>query len=179
MSAPDRLRLVVVESPYSSGTPEFIFAVLGRNEAYLRACLKDSLGRGESPFASHGLYTQPGVLDDHVPQERRRGIEAGFAWLAVAHLSASYVDLGVSRGMREGVERARALGIPVEERRLGGKWARCLDVNSPLESPGVTCSNVAIAYESGDSLGPLERNLWRACGSGGHRFSCPLWRAPE
>jgi hypothetical protein len=39
--------------------------------------------RGESPIASHLLYTQPGILKDDVPEERPLGIEAGLAWRSV------------------------------------------------------------------------------------------------
>ena len=42
--------------------------------AYARACVADCLRRGEAPIASHLLYTQPGVLDDDVPEERAQGI---------------------------------------------------------------------------------------------------------
>src|SRR4029077_21043205 len=35
--------------------------------------------QGGGPFASHLLDTQPGVLDDQVPDERRLGIAAGLA----------------------------------------------------------------------------------------------------
>jgi DNA polymerase I-like protein with 3'-5' exonuclease and polymerase domains len=46
---------VIVESPFAGG-----FA----NVKYSRECIKDCLNRGESPFASHLLYTQKGVLND-------------------------------------------------------------------------------------------------------------------
>jgi hypothetical protein len=84
--------------------------------------MADSLARGEAPFASHALYTLPGVLDDDVPEERRRGMEAGFAWGEAADQVAVYVDLGVSRGMLEGCERAAAAGLPREARRVEG-WS--------------------------------------------------------
>ena len=71
------MRLVIIESPYAGNVP--------LNLLYLRACMRDCLSRGEAPFASHALYTQPGVLDDGDPAERAHGIEAGFAWRAVAH----------------------------------------------------------------------------------------------
>ena len=49
-------------------------------ERGLRAeCLRDSLLRGEGPITSHLLYTQPGVLDDQIPEERQMGIDAGLA----------------------------------------------------------------------------------------------------
>ena len=61
--------------------------------------MADSLSRGESPIASHLLYTQPGILDDTLPEERMRGICAGFAWGDKASLIAFYTDLDWSRGM--------------------------------------------------------------------------------
>ncbi len=63
---------VLVESPFK-GDDE-------RNIEYARACLHDCFLRKEAPFASHLLYTQPGVLDDNVPDERELGIEAGLVW---------------------------------------------------------------------------------------------------
>ena len=58
---------VIIESPYSPGSPE--------NIEYARRCLFDSLLRGESPFASHLLYTQ--VLDD-TDSKQRCWYDAGF-----------------------------------------------------------------------------------------------------
>ena len=108
------MRRVIVESPYAGDVP--------RNLRYLRACLADCLARGEAPFASHALYTQPGVLDDALPEERRRGILAGFAWAEFAQARVVYLDLGMSRGMLEGIEHAAKLLQPVEERRIGFAW---------------------------------------------------------
>lgn len=104
------MRRVIVESPYAGD--------VARNLQYLRACLRDCLLRGESPYASHGLLTQPGVLDDTVPSERALGIEAGLAWGAVAELTVIYEDHGISEGMKLGIARAIAEGRPVEYRRL-------------------------------------------------------------
>ncbi len=104
--------LVLIESPHAGD--------VARNERYARACLADSLARGEAPFASHLLYTQPGVLDDADPAERRQGIEAGLAWGARATLTAVYDDLGITEGMRQGIERAKGEGRPIVFRRLAG-----------------------------------------------------------
>jgi hypothetical protein len=104
------VRLVILESPYAGDVEA--------NLAYARACMADALRRGEAPMVSHALYTQPGVLDDTIPDERRLGIDAGLAWGRVAEATVVYADRGVSRGMREGVARARAEGRPVEVRWL-------------------------------------------------------------
>ena len=53
-------KLVIVESPFRS-YDAFCYA---DNITYAMSCVKDSLLRGESPFASHLLYTQGGILDD-------------------------------------------------------------------------------------------------------------------
>ena len=108
------MRLVVLESPFAGDVE--------RNVAYARAALRDCLLRGESPAASHLLFTQPGVLDDTDPAERRLGIEAGLAWGRVAQATVVYADLGLSKGMLQGIARAEAEGRVVEFRCLGGDW---------------------------------------------------------
>lgn len=105
---------VLVESPFAGDVE--------RNLRYLRACMRDCFLRGELPFASHALYTQPGVLDDNDPAERQLGIDAGLAWGAHAVKTVVYTDLGMSRGMRYGIDNATAAGRPVEYRTLPG-WA--------------------------------------------------------
>ncbi len=99
-----------MESPYAGEVEE--------NVKYARACLRDCLLRGEAPFASHLLYTQPGVLDDAIPEERKHGIEAGLAFRAVVKKSAIYVDRGISGGMKHGIEDAKKSGRTVEYRSL-------------------------------------------------------------
>jgi hypothetical protein len=117
------MELVIVESPFAGDTERYL--------RYLRDCLADCLRRGESPFASHGLYTQEGVLDDHVPEERQKGIEAGYAWWRGADKIVFYTDLGWSPGMLRALERVQ-VGVPpegpirrmleYEVRVLGGDW---------------------------------------------------------
>jgi hypothetical protein len=63
------VRRVIIESPWAGDT--------AANAEYLRRCLVDSLGRGEAPFASHRMYTS--ALDDADPEQRERGILAGYA----------------------------------------------------------------------------------------------------
>lgn len=108
--------IVIIESPYQGD--------VARNECYLDACLLDSLRRGEAPFASHGLYTRPGVLRDSEPGERELGIQAGFAFRNVAARTIVYTDLGISDGMRRGIEDANEQCCPIEYRKLGGEWKR-------------------------------------------------------
>lgn len=108
------MRRVILESPYA-GFSEGDIAV---NVEYGRRCVRDALLRGDAPIASHLLYTQPGILRDDVPDERRHGINAGLVWLSVAEASVVYVDRGITPGMLQGIKRARALGRDVEFRSL-------------------------------------------------------------
>jgi hypothetical protein len=104
------VKLVILESPFAGDVE--------RNIAYARAAVRDSLSRGEAPIASHLLYTQDGILDDTVPQERQWGIDAGLAWKSVAHGSVVYTDHGITKGMEYGIAAAKAAGIPVEYRTI-------------------------------------------------------------
>ena len=101
---------MILESPYAGN--------IERNILYARECMRDCLQRGEAPFASHLLYTQAGVLDDGTPDERKLGVEAGFAWNTVAEKIVVYEDLGITGGMEQGIERAKNKKIPVEYRKI-------------------------------------------------------------
>ena len=108
------MKRVVIESPYAGDVE--------RNLRYLRACMHDCFKRDEAPFASHGLYTQPGVLRDEVPEEREMGIVGGFAWRDAAEVTVVYTDLGMSSGMKYGIADAEKKGRPIEYRKLGDGW---------------------------------------------------------
>ena len=101
---------VILESPYAGDVE--------KNISYSRACMHDCLKRGEAPYASHLLYTQPGVLNDDVAHERELGIEAGLLWGEVAEKTVVYEDHGITAGMKLGIERAEKAGRPVEYRKL-------------------------------------------------------------
>lgn len=113
--------LVIIESPYAGQVTA--------NVAYARQCMRDSLLRGEHPIASHLLYTQPGILDDDKPDERKRGIEAGLAWRKAAQKAVFYTGMGWSRGMREAKAVYEAEGFPFEERDMPA-----LPLHSPYPS---------------------------------------------
>lgn len=106
------MRRVIIESPFAGD--------IERNIAFARACVRDSVLRREAPIASHLLFTQPGILDDHVPEQRQLGIDAGLAWRHVAHATVVYTNFGVSKGMSYGIAAAEAAGITVEYRTLEG-----------------------------------------------------------
>jgi hypothetical protein len=104
------MKRVILESPFAGDVE--------KNTRYARACVRDSLLRGEAPIASHLLYTQSGILNDEIPAERQHGIDAGLTWKSVADGSVVYVDLGISRGMQYGIDAAKTTGLPVELRNL-------------------------------------------------------------
>lgn len=101
---------VIIESPYAGDVE--------RNIKYARACMKDCFERGEAPFASHLLYTQDGILDDTIPNERALGIDAGLLWGAMADKTVLYTDLGISKGMEYGIANAEKHNRLVEYRTL-------------------------------------------------------------
>lgn len=109
-------KFVIVESPFAGYVP--------RNIAFARACIRDCILRGEAPYASHLLYTQPGVLDDSILAERELGMGLGWNIMVRADLVAIYTDLGWSSGMTRGKEAAITAGVAYEERTLGpaGIW---------------------------------------------------------
>jgi len=109
---------VVLESPYAGNVEA--------NLDYARRALTDSLRRGEAPIASHLLHTQ--VLADAEPDQRRLGIAAGHAWIAVAEAVVVYEDLGISAGMQAAIDEAERLHVPVERRNL-------------FDTPGRPCQN--------------------------------------
>lgn len=104
------MKRVIVESPYAGD--------IELNVRYARACIRDCLIRGEAPFASHLLYTQEGVLNDLLPNERQHGIDAGLVWGLAADMTVVYTDLGISKGMEYGIEAAKIQNRPVYYRTL-------------------------------------------------------------
>lgn len=105
---------VIVESPFAGGHI---------NVRYGRRCLKDCLNRGESPFASHLLYTQKDVLDDKIPEERKKGIDAATSWLEVADAVVVYMDMSMTAGMVHGIVRAAENKKPIRLRWIDGERA--------------------------------------------------------
>jgi len=104
------MKLVIIESPYAGDVQ--------RNVEYARRCVRDSLSKGEAPIASHLLYTQPGILDDRIQDERTFGISAGHMWIQRCDLVAVYTDLGVSDGMCGGIGFAEDMKKPIEFRKI-------------------------------------------------------------
>ena len=102
----------VIESPFSAPNID----ELVRNVQYTMLAVRDSLSRGEAPYASHLFYTQ--MLDDNDSDERQLGMDAGLTICQHADQTAVYLDLGASRGMEYGIETARKAGRAIIERSL-------------------------------------------------------------
>lgn len=102
-----------ITSPLRADSP----AEAQRNVAYAKLAKLDSLVRhGETPYAPHidlGL-----ILRDTVPSHRALGMRAGKAMMSGMQQNAVYRDLGFSDGMREDIDLAIALNIPLVERSL-------------------------------------------------------------
>jgi len=97
------MKRVIVESPYKGN--------IKLNEIYGEFCMNDCLvNYNESPYASHLLYTRTFVLRDHIPGERKLGINAGFVWRDVAEDTVFYIDLGITDGMKLGMEDCEKKG---------------------------------------------------------------------
>jgi len=109
------MKRVVIESPYAGKSANDILI----NEAYGDLCMRDCLlNHNESPYASHLLYTRKFVLRDSIPGERKLGIEAGFLWRDVAEKTVFYIDLGMTIGMKQGIDDCEEKGKDYEVRHL-------------------------------------------------------------
>lgn len=100
--------IVILESPCAP--IEFDGKKYSRqdNYLYLQRCIRDSIMRGEAPFASHQMYT--GALNDNVQIERELGISLAEPFLRRAEGVVVYRDHGVSAGMIAGIEAAHRMG---------------------------------------------------------------------
>lgn len=106
--------LVIIETPFKAPSLE----LMRQNIAFARACVLHSLRLGESPIASHLLYTQPGILADANPEDRALGIRAGLNWYQVADRVVFYLNHGMSTGMIRAEKLAIELGKRKEYRML-------------------------------------------------------------
>jgi len=103
---------VIIESPFGGDDKWKRWMNLG----YACEALRDSINRGEAPFASHLLYPQ--VLADDVPADRAVGIRLGLAWAKDADYVVFYLDRGWSAGMEAALVVHEAAGRRIIERRI-------------------------------------------------------------
>ncbi len=110
-----QLKKVVLESRFAAEDVKGLLI----NKRFTIACIRDCFLRGEAAYASHVIYAQSHILDDYVSSERALGIQAGFNWGDCAEKTVVYTDLGISGGMKLGIEHAQKVGREVEYRELG------------------------------------------------------------
>jgi hypothetical protein len=97
------MKRVVLESPFAPSDKR----TLEQNIDYAKLCMHDCFERNEAPFASHLLYTQPKILNDADPNQRKLGIVAGHQWILGCDYVVVYVDYGISPGMEQGILAAQ------------------------------------------------------------------------
>jgi len=172
------MRKVIIESPFA-GDVEF-------NIKYARKCLRDSLLRGESPIASHLLYTQEGVLDDNIPEERKMGIDAGLDWREASEATIVYADYGISRGMRYGVDDAIQSGREVEYRYIVKMFEKYEhhgeDVFVSCEHKGnhrqhCLCTFCKRFKPGEEDNCPIAKDTFENCVK--HNLVTPMWECPK
>lgn len=105
---------VLVESPYNSPTAQGLV----ENRNYLIRAMRDCMDRGETPFASHLLYTQ--ILNDRDKNARVLGLALAKPWYYVVDKAVFYMDKGLSPGMEHGLKICKRIGLTIEERYLNG-----------------------------------------------------------
>lgn len=137
------MKLVIIESPLSGNFKE--------NKDYARKCMRDSLMKGEAPYASHLLYDQEGILDDTILEERELGIKAGFYWGDAADYIVVYIDKGISSGMVRGIKKADNIGKEIyyrslEQGEVRNRWAVTQTIIN-LEKESYSIHELPIYYE--------------------------------
>lgn len=112
------MKRVIIESPYAGN--------YDMNEAYAELAMHDCLvNYNESPYASHLLYTRRFVLRDDVSTDRKLGIAAGFEWRNVSDKTVFYTDLGMTKGMEQGLQDCKDKIQPYAIRKLPADlWAK-------------------------------------------------------
>jgi hypothetical protein len=108
--------LVALESPWSGldgGGPKSL--------DYLRNCIRDSLSRGEIPWASHGMLAHTRALYEEDPDQRLEGLEINKDFIYFhANKVVFYIDHGMSDGMKAARTWAVMANKPFETRRIYG-----------------------------------------------------------
>ena len=131
------MKRVIIESPYAGKSDTDIYL----NEVYGELCMRDCLkNHNEAPYASHLLYTRKYVLRDKDKAERKLGIEAGFFWRDVAEKTVFYMDLGMTTGMKQGIDDCEAKDKPFEVRHIHPElWLVYADIEDRVRHPEKHC----------------------------------------
>jgi hypothetical protein len=108
--SPNASELVFICSPFSGGPPLY--------RKYLLEAIRDSLSRGENPFAPHYYYTR--FLDDNDLSQRNLGRVFGQQVLARCDSLVVYADHGITPGMNDDIQFAVKARKNVTVRYLRG-----------------------------------------------------------
>jgi len=129
----DKMKRVILESPYAGKSATDIYL----NEVYGELCMRDCLKNyNEAPYASHLLYTRKYVLRDSDKEERKLGIEAGFFWRDVAEITVFYLDLGMTTGMKQGIDDCEAREKPYQVRHIDPNlWVEFVKIEDKVRHP--------------------------------------------
>ena len=108
---PKPSRLVTIESPYRADTQ----AGIVRNITFARQICRIAVLHGYAPYASHLFYTQTGILEDSIPEERWLGMQAGLEWSSLSQevWYCSRFGERMSLGMLEAFKRHVGEGLMV------------------------------------------------------------------
>ena len=104
--------IVAIESPWAgldAGT---------KAKRYLRNCIRDSLVRGEIPWASHAMLAWTEALYEMEEEQREEGMEVNKQMIQKVDLVAFYVDFGMSKGMERAWLWAGYMGKKREKRTI-------------------------------------------------------------
>lgn len=97
--------LIYVCSPYKADTKE----ILQRNIEYARHLTRAALNNDFTPITPHLYLTQ--VTNEEDPEDRARGIAAGIKILKHCKYIMVGEKYGISGGMKEEIEVAKARGL--------------------------------------------------------------------
>lgn len=98
----------IIESPYAGD--------IELNKRYLNKCKRWCIDNGYSPYASHQMLTD--VLDDNKPNEREKGIGAGFAFAEAGIMRIFFVDFGWSNGMKQALDHSQSNNLPFTTKNI-------------------------------------------------------------
>ena len=105
--------LVAIESPWAG------LDAGPRALDYLRQCIRDSLARGEIPWASHAMFAHTRALYEEDPEQRAEGIMTAMHFIRKhAQLVAFYEDHGMSEGMKLAHREAIIHRKPIVRRKI-------------------------------------------------------------
>lgn len=106
------VKLVVIESPWAG------LDAGPQAKHYLKQCIRDSIARGELPWASHAMFAWTEALYEGDEEQRAEGLILNKKMILRADMIAIYTDKGKSAGMKDAETWAKMHGKNVEYRTI-------------------------------------------------------------